>query len=146
MLCGGSSDRGERFTQVPTYGLTRICTNINLLVFWSWIFFPLFRTLLLFISSLAIFVLRVAQLHFGARTTASAFETFRQYAFHINTVQTLAWYFFSAWWFSEVYIWSASASANLSWTKIGKYELVYRMWGESSKLIWRQIIRTTVVE
>ena len=91
-------------------------------VLWSW--FPLgpagIRTLLLFISSLLIFVLRVAQLHFGARITASPFETFRQYLFRVNTLQTLGFYLFSAWWFTEVYIWSSSDLANLRWVTEGK--------------------------
>lgn len=92
-------------------------------VLWSW--FPIgpagIRTLLLFMSSLSIFVLRVAQLHFGSRTTPSSFETFRQYAFRFNTLQTLGFYFFSAWWFGEVYMFSVPHSADLSWVVEGKY-------------------------
>lgn len=91
-------------------------------IFWFW--FPIgpagIRTLLLFISSLPIFVLRVSQLHLGARTTASSFETFITYLFRLNTIQTLAWYLFSAWWFSEVYMWSVPESANLGWVAAGK--------------------------
>ncbi|MCJ1364732.1 hypothetical protein MMC16_003848 [Acarospora aff. strigata] len=89
---------------------------------WSW--FPIgragLRTLLLFIPSLSIFILRVAQLHVGARTTDSPFQTFRQYALRFNTAQTLVWYIFSAWWFSEVYVWSQPKSANLNWIVEGK--------------------------
>jgi nucleoporin NDC1 len=33
----------------------------------------------------------------------------------LNTIQILFWYLFSAWWFSEVYMWSSSTSANLGW-------------------------------
>lgn len=91
-------------------------------IFWFW--FPIgpagIRTLLLFVSALSIFVLRVAQLHLGSRTTASPFETFTRYLFRLNTVQTLAWYLFSAWWFSEVYMWSVPESANLGWVAAGK--------------------------
>ena len=108
-------------------------------VFWFW--FPLgpagIRTLLLFLSVLSIFVLRVAQLHLGkaggvakgekgtesatgARTTASPFQTFTRYFFRLNTIQTLGWYLFSAWWFSEVYMWSAPESANLGWIAAGR--------------------------
>ena len=39
----------------------------------------------------------------------------------INTLQTLAFYLFSAWWFSEVYVWSASENADLNWVVEGKY-------------------------
>ena len=108
-------------------------------VLWSW--FPIgpagIRALLLFISALSIFVLRVAQIHIGmiayveqastvlkptigARTTASPFETVTRYLIRLNTVQTLAWYFFSAWWFSEVYMWSVPSSADLNWISEGK--------------------------
>lgn len=73
------------------------------------------RTLLLYISSLSIFVLRVAQLRLEARNTTSSFVTFTKYLFRFNTVQTLWWYLFSAWWFGEVYIWSASDQVNLGW-------------------------------
>lgn len=78
------------------------------------------RTLLLGISSLSIFVLRVAQLHLDARVTKSPFETLQKYLFRFNTVQTLTWYLFSAWWFSEVYFWSASDGANLGWISQGR--------------------------
>ncbi|EGE79184.1 nuclear envelope protein [Blastomyces dermatitidis ATCC 18188] len=90
--------------------------------FWSW--FPLgacgFRTLLLFISCLAIFILRVGQMHVGARTTSSAFSSTRQALFSFSTFQTFGWYLVSAWWFSEVYMWSSSESAELNWVKPGR--------------------------
>ncbi|KAI1905800.1 hypothetical protein LOZ52_002628 [Ophidiomyces ophidiicola] len=91
-------------------------------LFWSW--FPLgacgFRTLLLFISSLSIFILRVGQLHIGASTTVSLFKSWRQTTFSLRLVQTFAWYMFSAWWFSEVYIWSASLNEQLNWVNPGR--------------------------
>lgn len=91
--------------------------------FWSW--FPLgpaaaTRTLLLFISSLSVFILRVAQMHFGSRTTTSAFETFWQYCLSRNALQTLFWYLLSAFMFVEVYIFSTSQSANLAWIDPGR--------------------------
>ncbi|KAA6410386.1 MAG: nuclear envelope [Lasallia pustulata] len=89
-----------------------------------WLWFPIgragIRTLLLFLCVLSVFVLRVAQLHIGVRNTASPFETFKQYLFRFNTIQTLAWYSFSGWWFSEVYMWSAPNSANLHWVAEGR--------------------------
>lgn len=95
-------------------------------VIWSW--FPIgpagIRTLLLFIAGLIIFILRVAQLHFGARTTYSLFQTFTHYLLRFETLQTLACYFFSAWWFSEVYMWSVPPSADLNWVTEGKCVLV----------------------
>lgn len=80
----------------------------SLLDFWSW--FPLgvcgIRTVLLFITSLAIFVLRVGQLHVGSRTTTPPISALR-HLFPLQLIQTLGWYLFSAWWFNEIYIWSA---------------------------------------
>ncbi|KAL3485943.1 nucleoporin protein Ndc1-Nup [Aspergillus germanicus] len=87
-----------------------------------WAVFPIgacgIRTVLLFISSLSVFVLRVGQMHIGSRTTSSAIHTFK-HLFPLHVLQTFAWYLFSAWWFSEIYKWSASTSAHLEWVKRG---------------------------
>ncbi|KKA23921.1 Nuclear envelope protein [Rasamsonia emersonii CBS 393.64] len=89
--------------------------------FWSW--FPIgicgLRALLLFVSSLSVFVLRVGQMHVGPRTTNSQFATFR-HLFPLHIIQTLGWYLFSAWWFSEIYVWSAPQTADLGWVKPGR--------------------------
>jgi nucleoporin NDC1 len=95
------------------------CLN-SLVGLWSW--FPFgraaIRTGLLFIPAFMIFVLRVAQLHVGLRTSNSAFQTFTQYAGRFETVQTAAWYILSAYIFSEVYIWSASKESDLNRIKL----------------------------
>jgi len=65
-----------------------------------------------------VFVLRVAQLHVGIRTSYSAWYTFRSYALRYETVQTMGWYFLSAYLFSEIYIWSASKGADLNRIKL----------------------------
>ncbi len=78
------------------------------------------RALLLFLSSLAVFVLRVAQLHFEAINTKSTWETWTRRLVRLEVFQTFAWYLFSAWWFGEVYIWSASDGANLGLIAQGK--------------------------
>ncbi|KAL4878554.1 nucleoporin protein Ndc1-Nup [Aspergillus karnatakaensis] len=87
-----------------------------------WALFPIgscgIRTVLLFISSLAIFVLRVGQMHIGPRTTSSSFHTLK-HLFPLHVIQTFGWYFFSAWWFSELYKWSSPHSAQLEWVKRG---------------------------
>ncbi|KAG9237587.1 nuclear envelope protein [Amylocarpus encephaloides] len=84
--------------------------------FWSW--FPFgragIRAGLLFIPAFMIFFLRVAQLHVGIRTSSSGWETFRTYAFGFHVFQTIGWYCLSAYLFSEIYIWSASESADLN--------------------------------
>jgi len=61
-----------------------------------------------------IFILRVAQLHVGYRTSNSAYQTFGRYAPRFETIQTAGWYLFSAYLFSEIYIWSASKDADLN--------------------------------
>lgn len=38
----------------------------------------------------------------------------------MNTVRTVITYGFSAWWFSEVYIWSTAQAANLAWVDPGR--------------------------
>ncbi|KAH8697221.1 putative nuclear envelope protein [Talaromyces proteolyticus] len=95
-----------------------IGTKTSLL--WSW--FPLgacgLRALLLFIATLAVFFVRVAQMHTGPRTTTSPLATFR-HIFPVHVAQTFTWYIFSAWWFSEVYMWSAPHDADLGWIKPG---------------------------
>ncbi|KKK21534.1 nuclear envelope protein [Aspergillus rambellii] len=86
--------------------------------FWAW--FPIgacgIRTVLLFISSLAVFVLRVGQMHIGSRTTASPIATFK-FLVPLHIIQTFGWYIFSAWWFSEIYKWSSPVSAHMEWVK-----------------------------
>jgi len=89
-------------------------------VIWSW--FPFgragIRASLLFIPSFAIFILRVAQLHVGLRTSYSAWKTFKGYALRFDVIQTIGFYAFSAYLFSEIYIWSASKEADLNRIKV----------------------------
>ncbi|KAI9680473.1 MAG: hypothetical protein M1817_003913 [Caeruleum heppii] len=117
----------RRFTKAA--GATFLVCHIEAIIIgekdsliWTW--FPLgragVRTFLLLISVLAIFILRVAQSHVGVRTTSSPFHTSYQYLFRHDTYQTIFWHIFSAWWFSEVYVWSQPKSANLSWISEGK--------------------------
>ncbi|PIG88324.1 nuclear envelope protein [Aspergillus arachidicola] len=88
---------------------------------WAW--FPIgacgIRTVLLFICSLVVFVLRVGQIHIGSRTTASPLGTLK-YLIPLDVVQTFGWYIFSAWWFSEIYKWSSSSGAHLEWVNRGR--------------------------
>lgn len=86
-------------------------------IFWQW--FPIgpagMKTLLLLIPALVIYILRVAQIHIGQRTTTYPFETFIKYLFRFNTLQTFVVYSLSALLFGEVYIWSQPTSAKLGW-------------------------------
>jgi nucleoporin NDC1 len=74
--------------------------------------------MLLFIPAFMIFILRVAQLHVGYRTSYSGWDTFRTNAGKFQVVQTLGWYILSAYLFSEIYIWSAPKSADLNRIKV----------------------------
>jgi nucleoporin NDC1 len=58
-------------------------------------------------------------MHIGSKTTSSPFSKIK-YLFPLRVGQTLAWYLFSAWWFSEVYKWSCPASAQMEWVKRGR--------------------------
>ncbi|KAL8899064.1 MAG: hypothetical protein Q9207_006381 [Kuettlingeria erythrocarpa] len=112
----------RRFTQAAEFSLlfcylTAIITGDKSSILWSW--FPLgpagIRTLLLFLSPLLVFVLRVAQLHCGIRSTVSPFHTFRRFLSRRDVLETSFCYVLSALLFSEVYIWSVPSEANLSW-------------------------------
>lgn len=117
----------RRFTSAALVGLAA-CWLISISMaspslFWSW--FPLgpagIRTLFLFVSSLSIFVLRVAQLHFGPRTSISTFESFWNYLVSKNTILTCFWYTLSAFLYAELYIFSTAKDANLASIDPGRY-------------------------
>lgn len=97
-------------------------TRSFLPVLWAW--FPIgacgIRTILLFLSSLVVFVLRVGQMHIGSRTTSSPISTFK-YLVPLNILQTFGWYLFSAWWFSEIYKWSVPTDVHMEWVKRARY-------------------------
>jgi len=65
-----------------------------------------------------IFILRVAQLHVGIRTSYSSWQTFTTYAARFETIQTTGWYLLSAYLYSEIYIWSQSKGADMNRIKI----------------------------
>ena len=88
---------------------------------WSW--FPVgpagLVALLLFGSSLAIFILEVATMNLGRRSGLSPFNTCRRYIFSISTAQTVLCYILSSWWFCEIYISSSPVKARLGWVNRG---------------------------
>ncbi|EMC96941.1 hypothetical protein BAUCODRAFT_68955 [Baudoinia panamericana UAMH 10762] len=90
---------------------------------WLWFWNPFgltgFRMILLFTPALAVFIVRVMNMHVGSRTTTSAAETVLQKLTSVRTFGTVGWYIFSAWFFAEIYIWSRSAKAGLSWVDVG---------------------------
>lgn len=96
-----------------------------------WIFFPLgltgIRTLLIFLSALAIYVLRVAQWHVGRRQTPTQAQTFTKYFFRLSTAVTLAAYAFSAMIFVETYIWSRGAKDRLAFIEAGRMHERFRL-------------------
>ncbi|KAI9671739.1 MAG: hypothetical protein M1831_003267 [Alyxoria varia] len=87
---------------------------------WSWFPICYLRSILLFIPALGVFILRVAQLHIAPRKGPSPAHTFVSQLCSYKTLHTLAWYAFSAWFFCEVYIWSAPSKANLAIVDPGK--------------------------
>jgi nucleoporin NDC1 len=93
-------------------------SNKNL--FWSW--FPFgpagVKALLFSISSLVIFIVQIATLKIGQQTTTSPWATFRSNFLSVAALQTVFWYLFSGFWFTEVYIWSAP---DLAWITPGTH-------------------------
>ncbi|KAK3671860.1 hypothetical protein LTR78_008226 [Recurvomyces mirabilis] len=78
------------------------------------------RTFLLFIPALAVFIIRVMNMHIGERTTTSGLETVVQKVLDTRAWATVFWYVFSAWFYGEVYIWSRTKEANLGWIDYGR--------------------------
>ncbi|KAL8970684.1 MAG: hypothetical protein Q9183_001403, partial [Haloplaca sp. 2 TL-2023] len=89
---------------------------------WSW--FPIgfvgLRTLILAISFLLVFLLRLELLHCGKRATASPFQTLWQYSRSWHVLHTASIYVASAFIFTQVYVWSVPESANLDWVVQGR--------------------------
>ena len=94
---------------------------IQFLDFWSWFPFGLtgVRLILIYFSALAVFILEIASLQLGRRNTWSPFDTIWRASLSFKSFQILSWYLLSAWWFGEVYIWSASPSKELGWIVSG---------------------------
>jgi nucleoporin NDC1 len=116
----------RRFTSASTAALI-ICYAEAVLMsdgnlFWRLFVFgrPGLRMLLLFLSVLSVFIIRLANLHVGERNTASGFETIYQHLTAPRTYNTLWWYLVSAFVFGEVYIWSRGNNANLGWVDQGR--------------------------
>lgn len=80
---------------------------------------------MVFIPALVVYILRVAQWHVGRRQTLTPFETVKKYSMRKSNVLTLVFYVFSAWIYSEVYLWSAPPEARLGLTEMGReYERI----------------------
>ena len=84
-----------------------------------WFWFPLgpagVRAGGLFLCSLSIIVLRIAQYHVGLRTSDSAFQTFTQNTLKWPTIEAIVAYIWSSWVFSQICLWSVDKDANLNW-------------------------------
>jgi nucleoporin NDC1 len=110
------------------------CTKFNAFtkpraVLWLW--FPLgltgIRTLLIFLSALTIYVLRVAQWHVGRRQTPTPVATFSKYFFRLSTIVTVSAYAFSAMMFVETYIWSRNPKDRLNFIEAGRMHERFRL-------------------
>ncbi|KAF3399894.1 Nucleoporin NDC1 [Penicillium rolfsii] len=116
----------RRFVHASALSLL-VCYVISIAIgdkssfFWTW--FPIgpcgLRAVMIFLSVLLVFVLRVSQMHLGSRTTPSSLSTFR-YLFPLQIAHTFCCYLFSAWWFTELYLWSSSKDAQLDIVKRGR--------------------------
>ncbi|KAK5107915.1 hypothetical protein LTR62_000575 [Meristemomyces frigidus] len=78
------------------------------------------RTLLIFMPALAVFIIRVMNMHIGRRTSTSPVETIVQRALDSRAWATAFWYIFSACFFGELYIWSRTKDADLGWIDYGR--------------------------
>ncbi|KAF2421484.1 hypothetical protein EJ08DRAFT_619963 [Tothia fuscella] len=89
---------------------------------WQW--FPLgfagIRTLMIFLSALTIFVLRVSRTHVGSRTTTSPFATFYNDIFDVSTYLTFLWYLVSAALYIEVYLFGRPPEAKMGLIDYGR--------------------------
>lgn len=116
----------RRFTSAAGAALFLCYTEAVLMsdgnLFWRMFPFglPGVRTMLLFLTVLAVFIIRLANLHVGERNTTSGLETFVQHLTTLRTYHTLAWYIFSAFFFGEVYIWSRAKESQLGWIDQGR--------------------------
>lgn len=116
----------RRFTSATT-GALLLCYIEAVLIsdgnlFWRFFVLgrPGIRMMLLFLSVLSVFIIRLANLHVGERNTASGIETLYQHLTAPRTYNTLWWYLISAFVFGEVYIWSRGNDANLGWVDQGR--------------------------
>jgi len=116
----------RRFTSASTAALLMCYAEAVLMsdgnLFWRLFIFgrPGIRMMILFVSVLSVFIIRLANLHVGARNTASGFETIYQQLTAPRTYNTLLWYIVSAFIFGEVYIWSRGNDAHLGWVDQGR--------------------------
>ncbi|KAM0715378.1 hypothetical protein Q7P37_008876 [Cladosporium fusiforme] len=116
----------RRFTGATGAALLLCYTEAVLIsdgnLFWRMFIFglPGIRTMLLSLTVLAVFIIRLANLHVGERNTTSGLETFVQHLTTLRTYHTLAWYIFSAFFFGEVYIWSRAQESYLGWIDHGR--------------------------
>ncbi|KAK3722739.1 hypothetical protein LTR37_002310 [Vermiconidia calcicola] len=89
-----------------------------------WLWNPLsatgIRACMLFMSCLAVFIVRVANMYCGELVTASPAESAWAAVAGWRGLVTLGWYVYSACFFGEVYIWSRHADAGLGWVDYGR--------------------------
>src|ERR1700712_3121251 len=104
------------------------------------------RSLLLFISSFVIFLLRVANKHIGTTTSKSPIQSTWWEAFSYSPIGTISCYAFSAWFFSEVYLSTLPYTAKLGMVDdggmIGRSQLNERAVFFRTQLLWLPFIQT----
>ncbi|KXX79999.1 Nucleoporin NDC1 [Madurella mycetomatis] len=112
----------RRFATASLFVLAIAYLQALLLANWSsflWSWFPLgptgIRTLLFFFCGISVIVLRIAQYHPGLRASISGFHTFFRYGPTFPTVEALFTYTSSAYFFSQIYLWSLPAKSGFEW-------------------------------
>jgi nucleoporin NDC1 len=76
---------------------------------------PGIRALAIFSCALPLVILRIAHSHVGTRTSNSPFETLSRNIWPLATLETILTYIFSAWLFSQIYLFSLPDDSNLRW-------------------------------
>ncbi|KAJ4307213.1 Nuclear pore complex subunit [Collariella sp. IMI 366227] len=112
----------RRFATASLFVLAIAYAQALLLANWSsllWSWFPLgptgIRAVFFFFCAISIIILRIAQYHPGLRTSDSGVHTLFAYAPKFQTLETLFTYVTSAYFFSQIYLWSLPEDTGLSW-------------------------------
>ncbi|KAI1337387.1 nucleoporin protein Ndc1-Nup [Xylariaceae sp. FL0016] len=84
---------------------------------WSWfpVGLPGVRALAIFASILFVVILRIKYSHVGIRTSDSPSETIIRNLFPFSTLESIVTFAFSAWLYSQAYLYSMPENAGLAW-------------------------------
>lgn len=112
--------RAALLTLAVCYIESMLISPPSLVWFWNPISLTGIRAILLFLPCLAVFIVRVANIHCGELLAPSPASFARAQSFGWKGLHTLGWYLFGAFLFSEIYIWSQDRDARLTWVDAGR--------------------------